>query len=216
MTRLAIACALVLGCVPALRADFGIMSFTATESGTFQGQSFTNAAVTFRSTYDTGAVTVFMDPVPNGLIGWYAPTLSGSVTVAGIGSASVPVSIRVETYSLRDAWHGQGGTPPGFFGLGLQTGQLFQYLGCDGPYEDRNLTHSIAPTPQIYVATPPEPYVVHTSCGDLTLTSQVALIGWTAQVDVVPEPSSFTLLSVCGAGLLGYAWRRRQLVASLA
>ena len=199
------------------RAGFvGTMTIYGTESGTFEGQSFTNALVTFTATYDTSQVTKmggtldqFGRVTP---IHWSAPSLAGSVTVAGVGSGGFLGSGTVETYSAED-YLGGNSIPGGFFMdyAGGVTG-LFFFDGCGGSHVDRDLTHSIAATQLLYNGPPPtSPYTIQTSAGDLTITSRITIDAWTAQVDVVPEPSSLTLLGIGAAALLAYgSLRRRQ------
>jgi len=223
------AAAFLLAATRPARAGFiGTMSIYGVESGTFQGQVFHNALVTFSATYDTDNVTETITPISGhpellGPITWKASSAAATVTVAGVGSASIAGPGFVETTSNRDASGVLHMAPPGAFNLGFPelnntaSGKLFFTLISVGAYSDRDLIHSSGPTQQLYDGPlPPVGTKVNTSTGDLVFTEQIGVADWTAQVDVVPEPSSFTLLGVCGAGLLGYAWRRRKLAVRLA
>jgi hypothetical protein len=96
-----------LGAAQHARADLvGTMTIYGTESGTFQGQSFTNALVTFTATYEISQVTVTGGVVDQFgrlmFTRWSAPSSDGFVTVAGVGSGSFVGSGSVSTYSEGD------------------------------------------------------------------------------------------------------------------
>jgi hypothetical protein len=204
---------LLLGAARPIRADLliGTMTIYGTESGTFQGQAFTNALVTFTATYDISQVV----QTGGGMdaqgrlrpIIWTAPSSVGQVTVDGIGSGAFLGSGSVYTTSIED-FVGAPGAYIMFFPGGV-TG-LFQNESCSGAHIDRNLDRASGPTQEFYFSgPPPSPYTVHTSAGDLILNN-VAEDAWTARVDVVPEPSSLILLGIGAVSLAGYGWARKH------
>jgi hypothetical protein len=186
--------ALLYGEVPA-RA--GPITYTETVTGvvgSLGASSFTNALVTYTMNADTANIQQLSPGV-------YFLTHSATVTVAGIGTASItspPISVLVNQFSM-DA---------GFTALNAFAILFTDNIGFGG----YDLTTSIGPLNGLSEAG--AGFTLATTQGNFQMTvAPGERSTFTATLSAVPEPTTFSLLGIAVACVVAFGWRRRKLVA---
>jgi hypothetical protein len=161
-------------------------TFTATVSGTVDGNSFTDALFTFVGNGDTSNITSC------GVDCWSNDLTSATVTLAGFGSGSLTVSAFV--FVNND-----------LSGVGDYINFDLLYVS-DSALIGHDLATAFGPITGTASATGQGPFF--TSFGVIDIQSILSDSGtFQTQINDVPEPVTVALTA---AGLAGLAWRRRK------
>jgi len=195
---LAIAVAVLLYGPGSTRAGYLVYTTTDIESGQIGTQTFTNALVSYTTVADTNNIT--STAISGGVI-YQVPNTSATVTIAGIGTASLTAM----TQTFDNQTHG------GVAGLAFATtsSQAIILADINAALLTYNLNGPINVPGGVPLANPS--IVIGTSLGNLVITGDTGPGTFSAAVPSVPEPSSFVLVGVFGAfaGIAGWLRRRR-------
>jgi hypothetical protein len=137
---------------------------------------------------------------------------TGTVSVAGVGSANLGAGGLVSFSSNSFIAPGAPSDLDLFFaGMSLFRPDHFHVDGGFGdPLADYDLRSSFGPIFVGFIPPPPPTGTLFTDAGDLVVTDFGPPFSFVAQLDVVPEPASWLLLSLGGLGAAGYHWRRKR------
>ena len=165
-------------------------TFTATGTGHLGDASFSDALLVFSAVADTTNITETLTPYGPTPI-FLVPDATATVSVDGVGSAT----FTSPTYNIVN---------PQVQASGISWSNLLDILYVTSPaLASYDLSSSFGPitgTPGI------NPYAYFDTTAGIFNLSSVSSV--TFQADVVPEPSTFTLLSAALVGTAIFRWRR--------
>ena len=179
-------------------ASAALMTYTQTGflSGSLDGTSFTDAAVTLRVTADTANVNYA--ELNGGLMPVWTNAGVTTIDIVGFETATFNGSNVFGAFSLN-----LSALLPGTAGVGI--GNLTTFWSILGTSQTAEPTYALATATTFTGAAVASTATYSTTLGDLITTGKTGNATFTAAA--VPEPSAFALL---GLGTVGLVARRRR------